>query len=233
MHPFLEKLKAQFKDFSIDVLRDSKWFFFGITAFVVVVTIGFHTVPQVLKLYAVKAEIASIQQQNITLDTKILEKESQREEKQKELYATEGLYLDQLKLAFPYQEDIANLTRFLESFSLQLEKRGFMEMNSVSYGSPVLGAEQTEESGGPLDYNVLPVRMSFKADLYNFAAFMEMVRKSGSLESEDFYNDEAIRLMSINKINVSVTESNGRDGVKQQQLYSVNLEISAYFRNPK
>jgi len=206
------------KDMLQKILK-SYWLYFGIATLIIFISLGVHTIPQYFELQKVKAQIEEVEEENKNLTQITFQKEEVLQQQKEEYDDFYTNYAPHFEEALPNSENIGELTRFLENFSLKLEKRGTMELNTISYG-------KTKTEG---EYNTLPVRLSFEANQYNFVAFLEMVEKSGSLDETDYYDEKAIRLMSIEKINVSIPDI---DTEKEEAVYSVNLEINAYFRLP-
>lgn len=206
------------KDMLQKILK-SHWFYFSIAALIILLTLGIHTLPQYFELQKVKAQIEEVEEENKNLIQVTFQKEEELQQQKEEYDDFYTNYAPHFEEALPNTENIGELTRFLENFSLQLEKRGTMELNTISYGKIKTEGE----------YSILPVRLSFEANQYNFVAFLEMIEKSGSLNQEDYYDKKAIRLMSVEKINVSIPDI---DTEKSEAVYSVNLEINAYFHLP-
>jgi len=133
----------------------------------------------------------------------------------------QGKYAPRIEKVLPDSEQISELTQFLENFSLELEKKGKMELSTIAYGS--------SKSVG--EYSILPVRLSFRANDVNFVHFLQMLNKSGSIEEKDFYDGDAVRLMRVDRISVSIPQFDPNK--PEEGTYSVSLEISAFYKNPK
>lgn len=192
--------------------------FLGATAIIVVTTLLLYTLPNIKKINEVKEEIGIVEAKNIELDSKIIEAEGEQKKILQKLHLYQDKHRPRLERAFPFQEDIGELTRFLENFSLQLEKQGSINLNTIAYGQ----AKYFEE------YSILPIRLSFEASNINFVKFMQMIKSSGSIQEKDFYEGKPVRLMQVDRITVSIPRFDELSG--GEQLYSINLQLSAFFR---
>ena len=113
---------------------------------------------------------------------------------------------EQLKLVFPLNEDITNLTRLFEEYEVKnnFETNPFF-ISNINYLTP------SEEDG----YRVLPFSFTVTSSKKNLTEFLEYIESSGSLESE-------VRLMSIERMSISYPEEFGGE-------YEVNFSINAYY----
>lgn len=196
-------------------------FLFTGAAIVILLTVGLYIIPNVKALNNTKEQIIVFQGKNKLLEDQIAEKEKNHERVADELSLFEEKYRPRLQEAFPDEENIPELTRFLEDFSLQLEQTGHISLNNISYGT------STHEG----NYSILPVRLSFEANNVNFVRFMQMIKSSGSIDEKDFYEGKPVRLMRVERMSVSIPKLT--EGNEEDQIYSVNMEISAFYRGKK
>ncbi len=216
-----EKLNPKAVVNQIPLLHHSPWSFFGAAVLIVLCTIVFHTLPKMNELDAVKKSIVKKEHEEMQLDQNIVNKQNEREITLQELDLFEEIYEPRISKVFPDHEGIGELTRFLERFSLELEKTGSITLNTISYG----GSKSFK------DYAALPIRLSFRANNYNFVRFMQMIKNSGSLDEKDFYEGKPVRLMQVNRISVAIPKFNGVEG-NDELLYSISLDLSAFYNKP-
>jgi len=114
----------------------------------------------------------------------------------------------ELSLVFPTDEDITNLTRLLDDFSLKnnFDSNPFF-INSINYQSEMKSEDE--------NYRYIPVSLGVDTSSKNLLKFLEFVENSGSLEGE-------VRLMGIDDMNVSYPAEYGG-------TFDVNFVINAYF----
>jgi len=220
MFDFSKHIQQKMQKTQLLRLYQSAWIFFAFAGFVVVFSIAFFIVPQFLELQRVKASILENKKIIAETNESIDKKESQLAALEEKLAEDEKKYGPRVRKAFPETEGIPELTRFLERFSVDLEKSGTMELSTISYGASDVG----------VDYSVLPIRLSFRASELNFVRFMRMIRQSGSIEEKDFYHGEPVRLMRIDRISISFPPPK-RD--ENENIYAVSLEISAFYKGQK
>lgn len=221
MSNFQENIRQKLKAAKSLQLQENSLLFFGFTLLVLIVTVVTLILPGYFDLKEVKANIQDTQAAIDQIDLTIQEKEDELASAEDELLVYQDKYAPRIKKVLPYSEQISELTRFLESFSLELEKKGIMELSTISYGGSKIGTE----------YNILPVRLSFRANDVNFVHFLQMLNRSGSIEEKDFYDGDPVRLMRIDRISVSIPQFDPNK--TQEGIYSVSLEISAFYQNPK
>lgn len=111
-------------------------------------------------------------------------------------------------LAFPTEENITDLNRLFDEFSVKnnFQSNPFF-ISSVSYQNIKM------EDGA--DYRVVPISMSISTSRKNLDKFLEFVESSGSLQN-------GVRLMSVESMSFQYPGEFGG-------IYDVKLEISAYF----
>lgn len=212
----------------LKIVLGNPWIFFALAAIITFGTIGLHTYPSAQALKQIKSENLSMEKEIITLEEQIKEKTSEQKGAANELELFSDKYNPRIEQALPFGEDLNELTRFIESYALQLEKAGTMTLSTISYG-----AAATEG-----DYSRLPIRLSFQADPLNFIRFMQLIQNSGSIEEKDFHNGQAVRLMQVDQISVSIpsfedvaaNSDNGQTNAPQEPLYTINIQLSAFFR---
>ncbi len=126
----------------------------------------------------------------------------------KDVNAARATSAQELAVVFPTRENLSDLTRLLDAFSVKnnFENKPFF-ISQVSYQEAV-----TPE--GAL-YQYVPVSMSVTASKSNLSKFLEYVESSGSLEGE-------VRLMSVENLTLNYPKEYGG-------TYSVNIDLNAYF----
>jgi len=193
-------------------------------------TFFIHTLPKYKKLQSTKLEIEKIKEKNIEVDQNISKKQLEQEKIFSELLDYEEKLQPKIEKILPFDENINELTRFFESFSMGLDAKtqsGKMELNSINYGSP-------EKKG---DYYALPIDFSFKSDKWNFVWFLEMLQKSGSLLDSDYneYQDlnieTPIRMMRVENIQISMPNQSSKKDAEEE--YDVSLKLSAFYQDGK
>lgn len=113
-----------------------------------------------------------------------------------------------LTQVFPTSENLSDLTRLFDSFSV---KNNFTSnpffISSVTYQEP-------QQPDGAF-YQYIPVSMQVTSSRKNLSKFLEYVENSGSLEAE-------IRLMSVENLSISYPKEYG-------DTYDVQINLNAYF----
>lgn len=228
----LEKLKLKNVQIlqHIHKLKESAEFFFLIAFLIVAATLMFHTFPQAKHYKEIKEnietkkfEIAEAQEQKKNL--------KEEQQSKKDTYETLRKEAEpKLAIVFPEGENISELTRFLEGYSIAYHStENPFELNNIAYGKSKLS-----ESG---NYNILPIRMSINASEKNFGNFLKMIAYSGSMDPKDFFRNEPIRLMSVESINVSVPKVAEGETAKKADAkvptYAFSVEVNTFFRASK
>ena len=194
----------------------AKLFYFVAIA-IIVATLGFHSYPQYQKLVETKAQVTSIegQIQQIKSDIDASKREqSTLEVTLERLRKERGPLVDAV---FPIDENIEDLTRFLEAYSIALQKFGTMELNMITFKEPKF----TE------NYGVVEISMTVFCNQVNLVKFMQMLNESGSLDENKFFNNRPIRLMRVEKVNVNIPD---RDALSNDEDYTADLTVSAFFQ---
>jgi len=199
--------------------HQNPWILLSGAGIVIIATVLFYIFPNIKLLNEVKKDIEVTKASIVELNMEIRAQEKEKEKVSQELELFTEKYGPRLKKAFPDQENIGALTRFLEDFSIQLEQTGTMNLSNISYG------KSKEEK----EYSILPVRLSFEANNINFVRFMQMIKSSGSIDEKDFYEGSPVRLMRVEHMTVNIPKFS--EDSDAEQIYSVNMEISAFFRN--
>ena len=202
-------------------LKESSVLFFVIAIVVVVATLFIHTFPRASEYKEAKDKISVL---NYDISNLQKDKKGKKEEKEKVVNNYEKLRQDleaKLNIIFPETENMIELTQFLEDFAMSAHSEEHpLEVNSISFGSPIKGDG---------DYYILPVRTNIIANADNFVRFMSMINMTGDLNYA--FKKQAVRLMSIEGINVSVPIAKKDDDKKAPDgTYSFNVEINAYFK---
>ncbi len=205
------------------MLVQNVFVYYGLAALSIAGSVGLHTYPKLSELEQTKLQIEQVDKEITTIETKIQEQESESINLANNFNLYSEKYSPRINKVLPFGEQLGPLTRFLENFSLQLEKSGVMTLSAISYG----GVKTVGE------YSMLPIRLSFQANNVNFVRFMQMVANSGSIEEKDFYDGNPIRMMQVDQISVTIPnfESEGELIAEEDPLYSINLQVSAFHRN--
>ena len=189
-----------------------------LAAFIVlIVTLGLHSYPKYQELIETRAQIVTTEGEIQQLKTNI---ESARRDLSTLEVTLEGLRKERGPLVdavFPVNENIEDLTRFLEAYSVGLQKFGTMELNTISFKPPTF----TE------NYGVTEINMAIQCNQVNLVKFMQMLNDSGSLNEANFFNNRPVRLMRIENIDVTIPD---RDALSSDALYSADLRVSAFFQ---
>lgn len=194
-------------------------------AAIVILATGFlYIIPKYQNVQSIKAQIV-MDENNIEVKKSEKKKlEDQLEEKNVELEKLKSEFGPKLNMILPDQENIFELTNFLENYATRFHsEENPLILNNINYGNP----KKVDQ------YFVLPVRMNVQASERNFANFLNMIERSGSLEEENYFNSEPIRLMSIENINVSIPKEaleEDESAKKEIAVYPITLEINAYFK---
>jgi Tfp pilus assembly protein PilO len=203
----------------IPTLHQSPWTFLIASVVIISATLLLHTLPKIKALESTQVMIVSEEEKSITFDEQIEKADLEREKANERLALFEERDKPRLEKIFPSEEGITEMTRFLERFSLQLQKRGAFTLNTISYGSSVNNGK----------YSELPIRLSFQANTENFVTFMQLVKNSGSTKEKDFYDGEPVRIMKINRINVSIPNL-ATTSDYEEQVYSLSVDMSTFYR---
>jgi hypothetical protein len=202
-------------------IKGNPWVFLVLSIVIVIASLFSYVFPNMKLLEQTKKDIVKITNEKSELEGILIENKNKKNEVLQKLENYENKYISRIEKVFPNGEQITELTRFLEDFSLQLEKNGPIEFNTINYpGSKDYG-----------NYSVLPIRFAFQANDINFVRFMQMINNSGSLDEKDFYEGSPVRLMTVNQINVAIPESSSSLRGEEENLYSVNLNVSAFYHN--
>ncbi len=221
MFDFSERIRQKLQAKEVLKIQESSVLFFALAIIVLLVSAVFLIVPQYFTLKEVKADIALTNENIGKIQSQIEEKEKDLSQEEDGLSEYQEKYAPRIAKVLPDSEQISELTQFLENFSLELEKKGAISLSTISYGA-------SKNMG---EYSILPVRLSFGANDVNFVHFLQMINKSGSIEEKDFYEGEAVRLMRVDRISVSIPRMT--ENSKEEGLYNIGLEISAFYQNPK
>lgn len=204
----------------IPTLHQNPWTFLVAAVVIIVASLFLHTFPKMEELEKAKAMIQAEEKKSVTLDDQIESLDLEREKADERLALFEERDLPRLEKIFPSEEGITEMTRFLETFSLQLQKRGAFTLNAISYGS-------SKNLG---EYYELPIRLSFQANTENFVTFMQLVKNSGSTKEKDFYDGEPVRIMRINRINVSIPLLSDAPS-EAEHTYSLSVDMSTFYKS--
>ncbi len=207
----------------LKMLIQNVYVYYGLAVLIIIATLGLHTYPNYNELNNTKTLITNSESEIAALEKQIREKEIELEGTKQEFGLYSEKYSPRINKVLPVGEQLGPLTRFLESFALQLEKSGVMTLSAISYG----GLKSIGEA------STLPIRLSFQANNVNFVRFMQMIANSGSIEEKDFYDGDPIRMMQVDQISVTIPnfETEGAVVVDEDPLYTINLQVSAFNRN--
>lgn len=125
-----------------------------------------------------------------------------------EVTETRSTETEQLKVVFPTDEALTDLTRAFDDFEVKnnFDTNPFI-ISNISYSTPT-------EQGGE-SYRYIPVSLEIETSKTNLEEFLEFIEASGALESET-------RLMSVEEMTVRYPEEIGG-------TYGVTFMIYAYF----
>lgn len=117
---------------------------------------------------------------------------------------------EKLALIFPITDNYTVLTRQIDEFEQELNKKNDpFHISSITYQDPlVMGL-----------YSVLPMKMDIESSRENFSKFLHIVENSGSL------NDQ-LRLMDISSIRLNFQEAE----VEGPEIITFSVQINAYFQ---
>ncbi len=203
----------------IHKLKESSIFFFSIAFAIIALTLFFHTFPKADGYKEVKQEIVDTNYELTKLkDNKIAVKNEA--EKAEEVYnSLVGGVEENLAKILPPEESIGELTRFLEGYAVRFDQEDNpLKVNNISYGKAQLSPNK--------EYYVLPVKMNIVAGAKNFSNFLDLINRSGSIDEKDFFQGEPVRLMTIERINISAPI--GEEEV--DDVYSFNVEINTFYK---
>lgn len=126
----------------------------------------------------------------------------------KDVSAARATSAQELAQVFPTGENLSDLTRLLDNFSVKnnFENNPFF-ISQVTYQAPVT-------PDGAL-YQYVPVSMDVTTSKKNLSKFLEYVESSGSLEGE-------VRLMSVQNLTLDYPSEYGG-------TYDVRIDLNAYF----
>lgn len=135
---------------------------------------------------------------------------------------------------FPEQEEIYYLTELLERYANDhhSENNPFV-LNTISFGNLQMPQAEVVEGAPPplpadVPYAVIQINLPVELSEDNFYKFMEFIKKSGSIELEDFYHgDRAVPLMTVDSLNYSYVEDQERPDLKK---INANFILNAYVR---
>lgn len=114
----------------------------------------------------------------------------------------------ELTMVFPSGEDMTNLNRMFDDFSMKNNFSGNpFFISEISYGSA-----ETSENG---NFRFVPITLEITSAEKNLSKFLEYIETSGSLEG-------GIRLMSAEKVTISYPSEYGG-------TFDSRIEINAYF----
>lgn len=207
----------------IHKLKETTSFFFILTVAVVVLTLVFHTFPNAKKYKATSEEIIEYEYKILNLNKTTEEQIKMRDARQEIYDKLIEKSAPKLAVIFPDNEDINNLTKFLEDFAMSYHSQSNpFELNNISFG-----ASRRVTQG---NYHVLPIITNIRASEANFYNFLNMIARSGSLDENDFFKGNPIRLMGIERINITVP-TNVTDAENPE--YNFNIQINAFFDSKK
>lgn len=114
----------------------------------------------------------------------------------------------EIDLVFPTEEDLTNLTRLFDDFSVKnnFESNPFF-ISNITYQKSV-----TSDDGA---YRYVPITLAVESSKKNLSKFLEYVESSGSLEGE-------VRLMSVEDMTLTYPDEYGG-------MYEARLTLYAYF----
>lgn len=216
-----KKMQSAFDKKKLSSMSKNTGMYFGLAFAVLAGTIGFHTVPNTMKLQETKASILVEQDKQEELEKTFEEKVKEKEVAEAELLMYQDELLDDLAKVLPSEVEKHKLTQFFEDFTLQLAKQGKMEFTSVTFGSP---KEVTEE------YGAIPVSFSFTSNHKNFATFLDTIVHSGELNEQYYFRGEPIRIMSIENISFNIPETVYDEAGNEEPSFSVSMKLRAYYR---
>ena len=124
---------------------------------------------------------------------------------------------DSIQGVFPSEENYTTLTKTLDKYVLDLNKKSpTIFMNNLRFSSP-----RIEKDKG---YAILPFSMSLNTTRKNLDEFLEYTENSGSI-------DDKTRLLDVRSISISFS---GEQTVGGRSINTLNVAISlnAYFQLP-
>lgn len=250
MHPFLEKLGfsapgKEHIDFAILKNAHTKWqekirtsltpevqtkLFFISATIIFLSTLAFLIIPESLEIVQVKQQTTALQNEisgsfetGPGLKTKLtnLKKEIAF---QKELIDEKNREMkNALERIIPETSEEHVIVKLLEDFSIRYHSPSSpITLENLSFPATGNGKEQKKMEG----FFILPFQMTVKASDDAFKTLLAFLEHSGSLDPNDFFQKQPIRLMTITSLQVPLAES-----TKTGETKSYQIGLQAYYRS--
>jgi hypothetical protein len=171
--------------------------------------------PQAVAYFQAPSEIQRMENDVANYDSTVLPSLGKEMGLHKAAYDEEFKKVeDVLNKVFPADSDKLGIVRMLESFATSINtKTPPFEFNSISFEQP-----KTEDG-----YTILPISTSIHSSTANFDRFLQLIDRSGQLDTEI-----PVRLMEVSNINIRYRGVDERTGEDQGVDFSVKL--NAYSR---